>query len=160
MSAPSPTVTPAPVRKSLRVQVPPARAFAVFTADMGRWWPRTHSINASPLAEVVMEPRAGGRWFERGEDGSEGAWGQVLAWEPPHRLLLAWQIGADWRHDPGLATEVELRFVPDGPDATRVELEHRGVERFGAAADAMRGALDSAGGWICLLEAFRASAEA
>ena len=157
MTAAPLTITPAPVRKSIRVQVPPARAFEVFTAGMGRWWPGSHSINTSPLREVVMEPRVGGRWFERGEDGSECTWGRVLAWEPPTRLLLAWQIDAAWRHDPSLVTEVEVRFLPDGPDATQVELEHRGIERLGAGAEAIRGALDSPAGWSDLLRAFGAS---
>ena len=159
-TAPAPSFTPAPVRKSVVVKAPPARAFEVFTAGMGRWWPASHSIGASSLREVGMEPRAGGRWFERGEDGSECDWGRVLAWEPPTRLLLAWQIDAAWRHDPALVTEVEIRFAPEGEGTTRVELEHRDIERFGTGAEATRAALDSPGGWSGLLDAFAASAGA
>ena len=103
-----------------------------------------------------MEPRVGGRWFERGEDGSECEWGRVLAWEPPARLVLAWQVDAQWRFDPDFITEVEVRFIPEG-DATRVELEHRNIERFGAQAEATRSALDSPDGWSGLLERFAAS---
>src|SRR6185437_16224980 len=84
-------ITPAPIRKSVHVTVSPARAFAVFTANTANWWLKTHSISRtkSPIKDVVIEPRAGGRWFERGEDGSECDWGKVLEWQPPSRLLLA-----------------------------------------------------------------------
>lgn len=147
------TISPAPVRKSLRVAAPPDRAFEVFTAGLSRWWPATHSIGKAPLAAAVMEPRAGGRWFERGADGSECDWGRVLVWEPPSRLVLAWQIDAAWRFDPDLVTEVEVRFIPEG-DGTRVELEHRHLERMGETAEAARAALDSPGGWGGLLEGY------
>jgi uncharacterized protein YndB with AHSA1/START domain len=148
-------IAPAPVRKSILVLAERVRAFDVFTAGLGRWWPATHSIGSSPLKEAIMEPRAGGRWFERGEDGSECDWGRVLVWEPPSRVVLAWQIDAQWRFDPNLVTEVEVTFTPEG-DATRVELEHRNIERFGDQADAARAALDSPGGWGGLLERFAA----
>jgi uncharacterized protein YndB with AHSA1/START domain len=154
-------IMPAPVRKSIRVEAPPQRAFEIFTANMGRWWPRTHSINKfSPIADVVVEPRSGGRWYERGEDGSECSWGEVLAWEPPSRLVLAWQISAQWQYDPNLLTEVEVRFVPEGASATRVELEHRHLERYGEAAEGVRGMFESPAGWSGVLESFAASATA
>jgi len=158
VNAPLPVITPAPVRKSIRVKAAPARAFEVFTAGMGRWWPGTHSINGSPMKDAIIEPREGGRWYERGEDGSECEWGRVLAWEPPGRLVLAWQIDAQWRYDANLVTEVEVKFLPDG-DGTRVELEHRHIERFGDQSEAARAALDSPGGWGGLLEMYGASAE-
>jgi uncharacterized protein YndB with AHSA1/START domain len=149
----STTITPAPIKKSIRVNAAPARAFEIFTAGMARWWLKTHTINPtkSPLEEIVLEPRAGGRWFERGEDGSECSWGKVLAWEPPTRLLLAWQINGSWQFDPALITEVEIRFTPDG-SGTRVELEHRHLERLGEQAAAMAQAFT--GGWGQLLESF------
>ena len=153
----SATIAPAPVRKSIRVKAAPARAFETFTAGMGRWWMKSHSIGTSPQQDVVMEPRAGGRWFERGEDGSECPWGHVIAWEPPSRVLLAWQINGEWKYDPALTTEVEVRFIPDG-SGTRVELEHRNLERFGAVAEQIRGQLDSEGGWSGLLERFAEAA--
>ncbi|HEX7968350.1 MAG TPA: SRPBCC family protein [Stellaceae bacterium] len=148
------TITFAPVRKTIRVKAPPARAFKVFTT--GTWWPKGHSILASGARqkEVVIEPRAGGRWFERGEDGSECDWGKVLAWEPPGRLLLTWQLNGRFQYDPGLVTEVEVTFIPDGADATRVELEHRHLERAGDTAEAMRAAIDAPDGWAGLLERF------
>jgi uncharacterized protein YndB with AHSA1/START domain len=156
--APTPVIMPAPVRKSIRVNASPSRAFEIFTARMGRWWPSTHSINKAPMKEAVIEPRVAGRWFELGEDGSECDWGRVLAWDPPGRIVLAWQIDAQWRFDPNLITEVEVKFIPDG-DATRVELEHRNIERFGEQADVARSALDSPGGWSGLLEKFAAAAD-
>jgi uncharacterized protein YndB with AHSA1/START domain len=145
------TVTVAPVRKAITVGVPVARAFEVFSAHMGTWWPKSHSVGTAPQMAVVIEPRTTGRWYEIGEDGSECDWGEVLAWEPPTRLLLAWRIGADWRFDPDLLTEVEVRFVPVGERTTRVELEHRLLDNMGEAAQAMRAKLDDEQGWGGLL---------
>jgi uncharacterized protein YndB with AHSA1/START domain len=153
----SSTIVPAAIRKQVRVKAPPARAFEIFTAGMDRWWLKTHTINPtkSTIKDIVMEPRVGGRWFERGEDGSECQWGKVLAWEPPARVLLAWQISGQWQFDPNLVTEVEIRFTPDG-SGTKVELEHRHLERLGDAADAMRQAFER--GWGGLLEEFASKA--
>jgi uncharacterized protein YndB with AHSA1/START domain len=152
------TVMPAPVRKSVRVNAPPARAFEVFTAGIGRWWPKSHHIGASELDAPVIEPKAGGRWYERGVDGVECDIGKVLVWEPPARLVLIWQLTADWKYDRDLVTEVEVRFIPDGAGATRVELEHRNLERYGDRAEFLRSQIDSEGGWTGLLELFAAAA--
>lgn len=146
------TITVAPVRKRIRVNAHPAKAFEVFTTGMTRWWPRRQSINSSPIREVVVEPVTGGRWLERGEDGSECQWGQVLAWEPPGRLLLSWQITPQWRYDPDLITEVEVRFQPDG-DGTIVELEHR-LDGYGAAGEQMRAVFDGPDAWEGTLQQF------
>jgi uncharacterized protein YndB with AHSA1/START domain len=148
------TISFAPVRKTIRVKAGQSHAFRVFTT--GGWWPKSHSILASrsPQKEVVIEPRAGGRWFERGEDGSECDWGKVLEWEPPGRLLLTWSLNGLFQYDPALVTEVEVTFIPDGADATRVELEHRYFERAGDTAEAMHAAVDSPDGWRGLLERF------
>jgi uncharacterized protein YndB with AHSA1/START domain len=145
-----------PVSKLIRVNADPERAFEVFTAGMGRWWLPTHSINPtkSPIASVVIEPRNGGRWYERGNDGSECDWGRVLVWEPPTRLVLVWQINARWMFDPMLVTEVEIRFDATAAGATEVRLEHRNLERFGDAAANVRAAFDSEGGWGGLLEGY------
>jgi uncharacterized protein YndB with AHSA1/START domain len=153
----SPIITPAAIRKQVRVKAPPPRAFEIFTAGMSRWWLKTHTINPtkSTMKDIVLEPHEGGRWFERGEDGSECQWGKVLAWEPPTRLLLAWQITAQWQFDPNLVTEVEIRFTPDG-GGTKVELEHRRLERLGDAAETMRAAFQR--GWGSLLEEFATKA--
>ena len=102
----------------------------------------------------MLEPRQGGRWYEIGVDGTECDWGRVLQWEPPSRLVLAWQIGGTWQFDPTLVTEVEVRFVPETPNRTRVELEHRDLERFGDAQEPIRAAFESPGGWQGLLDAF------
>ena len=148
------TATDTVVRTQVSVAVPVATTFRIFTEGIDRWWCREHHIGTAELDEVVLEPRQGGRWFEIGVDGSECQWGRVLHWEPPHRLVLGWQIDAHWTFDPEFLTEVEVRFVADGPDRTRVELEHRNLERFGDARESMRTGFDSEGGWQGLLNAF------
>jgi uncharacterized protein YndB with AHSA1/START domain len=154
------TIQPAPVRKSITVKVNAARAFEVFTGGIGRWWPRSHCIAASPQKDVVMEPKAGGRWYEIGEDGSQCNWGQVLAWEPPTRVLLAWQVDGNWKYDPSLITEVEVRFTALSGDETRVDLEHRNLDRFGDKADDVRSKIDSPNGWGGILKMYAEMAEA
>lgn len=155
------SIVPAPIRKTLRVRAPREKAFRVFAAGMGGWWMKSHTLLASPQADVIVEPRAGGRWFERGEDGTEQDWGRVLAWEPPQHLLLAWQLDADWTYDPGFETSVEVNFTEDG-DHTIVEFEHRDLERYGERAAEVRGGYESGmdGGWGELLRLFEARAEA
>jgi uncharacterized protein YndB with AHSA1/START domain len=145
------------VRSEIMVEVAQARAFEVFTDGLTRWWPKSHHIGAQPLQELVIEPRAGGRWFERAADGSECDWGRVRIWDPPARLVLAWQISGEWAYDEALDTEVEVRFVPEGPERTRVELEHR-LDGYGDRAGEMRDTFDSPGGWPSLLEAFAQAA--
>jgi DNA-binding transcriptional ArsR family regulator/uncharacterized protein YndB with AHSA1/START domain len=141
----------APVRCNLSVKAPPARAFEFFTRDIGRWWPKDKTIGASPAAEVILEPRVGGRWFERAKDGTETGWGKVLAWEPPERLVLGWQIDANWKHDPNFETVVELVFKPEGT-GTLVTLEHRNLERFGDSAEKI--ATQVGGGWPAILNIY------
>lgn len=141
-----------PIVKSITVRVPQERAFEVFTAGMDRWWNREYHIGANPPEAVVLEPHEGGRWFERDAEGAECDWGRVLAWEPPGRVVLTWQISAAWTYDPALATELEISFRPVDDGATEVRLEHRGLEQYGEAAAEMRAALDDATGWSGLLE--------
>jgi uncharacterized protein YndB with AHSA1/START domain len=148
------TIKPAPVRKSVTVPVPQAHAFEFFTADFDRWWPRGHSIGKGPLREVVLEPRAGGRWYGIDEDGSETDWGDVLTWQPPTRVVIAWRIGADWQYHAELTTEVEVNFTALSGNATRVDLEHRLLENFGPGAQTMRDSIDSPGGWGGILQGF------
>ena len=137
-----------PVRKSLRVACTPERAFELFTAKIGTWWPtHSHSIGGEQVVGVVFEGRLGGRIFERHSDGGEGEWGQVLEWDAPHRFVMSWYPG----HDPDESTELEVRFEPDG-DGARVELEHRGWERRGQRAREMREGYDN--GWNSVLEGF------
>lgn len=152
------------VRKSVTVDANQQRAFEVFTARHGTWWPSTYHIGTSHYETAVIEPFAGGRWFERGVDGAEADWGKVLIWEPPQRLVLAWQITPDFQFDPDLVTEIEVRFEAIGPNQTRVDLEHRHFDRFGARAAEMRAIFDSGGvpgapqGWAGILREFAAAA--
>jgi uncharacterized protein YndB with AHSA1/START domain len=150
---------PYSVRKIMTVQAPPAVAWRVFTEQLGGWWPLAHyKIGKVAAVDAVMEPRVGGLWFERGEDGSTCNWGSVLAWEPPTRLVLSWDITADWQYDPTLKTEIEVLFVPEGNDATRVELKHRKLDRYGTRAAEMRRIFDTEGDWGRLLAMFAARA--
>jgi len=154
------TIAPAPVKKSLTVNAPPAAAFEVFTAGMTRWWPNSHTILKAPFKEAVIEPFAGGRWFHRGSDGSESTIGPVIAWEPPSRIVLGWQLNGAFEFDPDVVTEVEVRFTPEGANATRVDLEHRHLERFAKTGEQLRAAVDGGNGWSALLEAYRQFASA
>ena len=153
------TVKIAPVRKSIRVNTSQAHAFEVFTSRLDRWWPRKASIGSSPLKSNVFEPRLGGRWYQLGEDGSRADVGKVLLWEPPDRFVMSWDINSNWKPDTSISSEVEVRFVADGPNATRVELEHRKFEQMGAEpGEKMRKDVD--GGWPGMLDLFKAEAEA
>jgi uncharacterized protein YndB with AHSA1/START domain len=145
-----------PVRTQVRVNASPERAFEAFTAEFSAWWPLdSHHIGEADAAEGILEPRAGGRWYERGVDGSECDWGRVETFDPPSRLVLVWQLDADWRYDPGLQTEVEVTFTPDG-DGTVVALEHRRLDAFGERAGEIRSAVGSEGGWPGLLQRYAA----
>jgi uncharacterized protein YndB with AHSA1/START domain len=138
-----------PVRKSIRVAAAPPRAFDLFTAGMHQWWPRAHSLNPkAERAAIAVEPRVGGRWFERAVDGQECDWGRVLVWEPPQRVVLGWQLDETWRFNANFSTEVEVRFEPVGENATQVTLEHRNLERYGVHAATLRAGLDSPEGWM------------
>ena len=153
-------VAPIPsVRHAVVVAAPRDHAFEVFTRGIDTWWFRDHSIGTEPLKEVVMEPRAGGRVFERGVNGAECEWGRVLVWEPPSRLVVSWGIGGDWRFDPDLthASEYEARFIEETPTRTRVEFEHRHFERHGASGQTIRDAVDQ--GWPKLLAAYAVTAK-
>lgn len=141
---------PAPIRKTLRVRATPERAFAVFTR-MGSWWMKSHSTASSPQKDVIIEPHVGGRWYEIGEDGSTCEWGRVLAWEPPHRLMLDWQLNARFAYDPAMHTTIDVHFAPDG-DGCIVTFEHRDLENFGPGAEDTRNGMDM--GWGQLLDGF------
>jgi uncharacterized protein YndB with AHSA1/START domain len=154
------TIAVAPVKKSVTVKAAPQRAFDIFTAGISKWWPATHTILKVEPREHVIEPRVGGRWYSVGVDGSQCDNGKVLVWEPPGRLVLAWQINADWQYDPELVTEVEMLFTAEGANLTRVSLEHRLIERMGAKAQAVRDQVDSSGGWGAILDLYRAAADA
>jgi uncharacterized protein YndB with AHSA1/START domain len=152
----SQTIQPAAIAKTLTVRATPEKAFAIFTDGFDRWWPKTHSIGDSPLKKAVLEPGVGGRWYGLHEDGSEGLWGDVLVWEPPTRLLLAWRITHQWGYDPNLLTEVEVRFTALPGGETRVDFEHRGLERFGDSDAAAQTRVSMDGGWSTILDGFKA----
>lgn len=149
------TIQAAPIRKVLNVRATPQRAFEIFTVGFDRWWPKTHHIGASPLKKAVIEPNVGGRWYGLHEDGSESLWGDVLAWEPPARLVLAWRINGEWRYDPALLTTVEVRFMGLGSGETRVEFEHRDLDRLGDSDTANKTRESMGGGWGKILESFQ-----
>ncbi|MDB5367939.1 MAG: hypothetical protein JWM77_3866 [Rhodospirillales bacterium] len=148
----------APIRRTVTVKAPPQRAFERFTQQMAKWWPPSHHVGGEPFHEIVLEPRAEGRWFERDQQGREAQWGKVIAWEPPlsgkhGRVLLAWQLDASFKFDTDFVTELELTFALDGT-GTRVTLEHRNLERYGDRAAELREKLD--GGWPGIVEAYAA----
>lgn len=149
------TVSPTAVKKQLTVEAPIERAFTVFTAQMTRWWPRSHHIGKAPLVQCVVEPAVGGRWYEVCEDGSECTWGKVLAWDPPNRLVLAWQLDREFAYDPDVITEVEVVFSALAPGRTRVDFEHRDLDRIGAKVAGEDG-MD--GGWQQILSLYTAFA--
>jgi hypothetical protein len=149
----------APVRKTVRVNASQAHAFEVFTAGLGRWWPLDHGIGKAPRKAVVMETRLGGHWYELAQDGTQTNVGTIIVWEPPERFVMSWDINSRWQPDTTVSSEVEVRFVPDGANATRVELEHRKFEQMGLeGGESMRNAVD--GGWPRFLERFREHVEA
>jgi DNA-binding transcriptional ArsR family regulator/uncharacterized protein YndB with AHSA1/START domain len=135
------------VAKTVRVKAPLALAFDVFIGQA--WWPvHTHHLAEPSGHEAVLEPFVGGRWYEKAADGTETDWGSVLSWQPPHRLLLTWQVSPEWtyKRDASRGSEVEVTFTPDGPHVTRVDFVHRHLERYGPQAERMRRILDEKGG--------------
>jgi uncharacterized protein YndB with AHSA1/START domain len=150
------------VRKSITVEASQEHAFKTWTEGLDSWWPRGHHIGEAEMAEAVIEPREGGRSYERGVDGSECEWGTVLVYEPPSRIVVSWQIDGNWKYepDPSKASEYEVRFVAEGPTTTRVEFEHRNLERHGDAAPKLFEAFNSEGGWTGLMVKFAEAAAA
>lgn len=149
-----------PVRHVIVVDAPREHAFEVFTRGLDSWWFRDHHIGKEPMREAVMEPREGGRVYERGIHGAECDWGRVLAWEPPSRLVVAWQIGGDWQFDPepAHASEYEVRFIAETSTRTRMEFEHRHFERHGEAGRKIRDSVET--GWAKLLATYADTAKA
>ena len=145
-----------PVRAQVVVEAPIERAFAVFTDGIGTWFPAEYNMLAVEIAERVFEPRVGGHVFDRGIDGTECHWGRVMAYEPPKRVVISWNINPNWQieTDPAKTSEVEVRFTPVAPDRTRVELEHRHLERHGDGWEQLREAIGGEGGWPGCLRRF------
>ncbi len=150
------------VQTSIVVAAPIARAFSVFTEGMGSWWNPEHHILEADLAEMVFEPRVGGHVYDRGADGSECRWARVLAYEPPSRVVFSWDINTRWQLETDLdrTSEVEVRFVAEAPGRTRVELEHRNLERHGEGWERMRDAVGAPDGWSGGLRVFADAARA
>ena len=150
------TARNAVVSKTLHVEVPVEKAFQVFTQRMGAWWPASHHIAGTPFQDVIVEPRSGGRWFERDAKGSECEWGRVLTYDPPKRLVLAWHLQPDFKYSPDTAraSEVALEFIPEGLEKTRVEFEHRHLERHGEGWEKLRAGVDP--GWSLVLAGYLA----
>ncbi len=146
----------ATVQKGIVVDAPLERAFAVFTDGIGSWWPRDYHILNVEIADMTFEPEVGGHILERGIDGSECRWARVLAYEPPHRVVISWDIDPQWRleNDPLKASEVEIRFTSESATRTRVVLEHRHLERHGDAWEMMRDSIAGSGGWTLVLQRY------
>ena len=148
------------VQRTVTVAADIATTFRVFTDGFDSWWPRSHHIGSSPLKRAIIEGRTHGRCYNEQEDGTECDWGTVLVWEPPSRLVLAWQVTHQWGYEPDLAksSEVEIRFTSVAPARTRVDLEHRHFERHGEGGAILRTAVSAPGGWGLLLDLFVAVA--
>jgi uncharacterized protein YndB with AHSA1/START domain len=146
------------VRAEIVVEAPLERAFSVFTEDFGSFKPAEHNMLAVEIAETVFEPRVGGHLYDRGVDGSECRWARVLAYEPPHRVVLSWDVSPRWQleTDPEKTSEWEVRFISESPDRTRVELEHRNLERHGEGWEDEREGVAGDGGWPLYLQRFAA----
>jgi len=144
------------IRHEVVVQAPIERAFSVFTEGFGSFKPPEHNMLGVEIAETVFEPRAGGDVYDRGIDGSVCRWARVLAYEPPRRIVISWDISPQWQieTDPDKTSEVEVQFIPEAPDRTRVELEHRAIDRHGDGWEAVRDGVDSEGGWPTYLRRF------
>lgn len=144
------------VRSAVVVEVPIERAFSVFTEDIGSWWPPEHHILEGELAGMVFEPRVGGSVYDRGVDGSECRWARVLVFQPPERVVISWDISLQWQleRDPDRTSEVEIRFFAESPGRTRVELDHRHLDRHGDGWEQMHGAVGSPDGWDAGLRSF------
>lgn len=144
-----------PITATITIAVPIGQAFQVFTGSIDTWWPHQYHIGQAEVAEVILEPREGGRWYERGVDGTECDWGRVLVWRPPHRLVFTWQINGAWQFDPDPdhASEIEVEFTANGLDQTTVQVEHRHLDRL-EGGQAIYDTIQGGGGWALLLEGF------
>ena len=146
------------VRKQVVVDAPVERAFATFTERLGDFKPPEHNLLGVPIAETVFEPRVGGHIYDRGLDGTECRWARVLAYDPPDRVVFSWDISPQWQieADPANASEVEVRFMAESPERTRVELEHRHIERHGPGWEGVSQGVDSDQGWPLYLDRYAA----
>ena len=144
------------VQHSVVVEAPIERAFRVFTEDFGSFKPPEHNLLGVEIAETVFEPRMGGRLYDRGVDGRECRWARVLVYEPPTRVVFSWDMSPQWQieTDPNRTSEVEVRFIAESAQRTRVELEHRNLERHGDGWEGVRTGVDGDGGWPLYLSRY------
>jgi uncharacterized protein YndB with AHSA1/START domain len=144
------------VKAQVVVDAPLERAFSVFTEGFGSFKPPEHNLLAVDIAETVFEPRVGGYLYDRGVDGSECRWARVLAYDPPRRVVLSWDISPQWQLETDLekTSEWEVRFFAEAPDRTRVEVEHRDLERHGAGWEGVRDGVAASDGWPLYLQRF------
>ncbi len=138
-----------PIKKELLVEASQMTAFKVFTEKMDLWWPRSHHIGKTPVTESVLEPGVNGRWYTLHEDGSRCDVGHVLEWDPYAQVVLAWQINGNYKYDPNLITEVEVRFIAEGPKTTTVKFEHKNLGRMSGVKAVAE--MDYGWGWILQL---------
>jgi len=155
------------VRKAVRVNAPVERAFRVFVEHMESWWPATHHIGKTPFKAIFVEPRVGGKWYEINAEDQRCEWGTVLKWDPPHVVSFSWHLGPghdkpDWDFDPDMsrASEVEIRFTPEAPRTTLVELTHSKLERHGEGYEQLRALFDGPGAWGDILKLYAERANA
>lgn len=148
------------VRREVTVDTSVEEAFRAFTERLEVWWPPSFTFGGEAFEAAAVEPKEGGRWFERGRDGREVDWGEVRAWDPPQRVVLSWRVSPARRQEPPeRASEVEVAFRPAGAARTRVELVHRDFARHGEGAEAMRAGMASEQGWTGLLASYRREVE-
>jgi uncharacterized protein YndB with AHSA1/START domain len=148
------------VRIEITVEAPIEKAFGVFTERIDTWWPRGYHIGATDMAEAVVEPRVGGRWYERSVDGSECGWGEVLAWDPPNHVALSWALSPAWQQvdHPEQASRIDVRFTADGSNTTTVTLVHSGLSRHGKGWESMRDTVAGPSGWGAILDGYAKTA--
>jgi uncharacterized protein YndB with AHSA1/START domain len=146
------------VRRQIIVRAPIQRAFAVFTDRFGDFKPREHNMLGVPIAETVFEPKVGGHIYDRGTDGSECRWARILVFDPPDRVVFSWDIGPTWQveTDPAFTSEVEITFTAEAPDRTRVDLEHRNLDRHGTGWESVRDGIGHDEGWPLYLDRYAA----
>ncbi|MDB5124854.1 MAG: ATPase [Mucilaginibacter sp.] len=145
-----------PIKKEVTVEASQETAFNVFTQKMDLWWPKTHHVGKTPLVESVLEPGTNGRWYSKHEDGSEINVGYVLSWNPYGHLVLAWQVNGDFQYDPNLVTEVEIKFIDEGPKKTRVQMEHRDLDKLTGGTKVIE---DMDKGWEYIMNLYKEAAD-
>jgi uncharacterized protein YndB with AHSA1/START domain len=152
------SATATTVRRQILVNAPISEAFKVFTERFGDFKPREHDLLQAAIAETVFEPRVGGNIYDRAVDGSECRWARILVVDPPARVVFSWDISPRWQIEanPDLTSEVEVRFFAETPERTRVELEHRNLDRHGTAWESVRDGVDNEGGWPLYLQRYAA----